>query len=63
MNILYIDCTNSGIAGDMFLAALLELLPNPEDLLNSLCELKNYMKGVRKLEIQLKKVKILVSLD
>jgi hypothetical protein len=57
MNILYIDCINSGISGDMFLAALLELLPNHEELLNILKELKDYLKGVSKLKIKLKKVK------
>ncbi|TXT63249.1 MAG: hypothetical protein BAJALOKI1v1_760005 [Promethearchaeota archaeon] len=41
----------------MFLAALLELLPNSQKLLDSLCDLKGYLKGVSKLKIKMDKVK------
>ncbi|MFX0018236.1 MAG: nickel pincer cofactor biosynthesis protein LarC [Promethearchaeota archaeon] len=57
MKSLYIDASNSGISGDMFLASLLELIPNPKDVIDELIELKNYLKGVKKLEIDLVKVK------
>ncbi len=40
----------------MFLAALLDLLPNPEQILDLLSDLKEYLTGVSKLKIKLKKV-------
>ena len=55
--VLYIDCRNSGISGDMLLAALLELSPDPERILNQLIGLKKYLKGVSKLDIELSKGK------
>ncbi len=57
MKSLYIDASNSGISGDMFLASLLELISNPKNVIDELIELKNYLKGVKKLEIDLVKVK------
>ncbi|MFX1574582.1 MAG: nickel pincer cofactor biosynthesis protein LarC [Promethearchaeota archaeon] len=53
MKILYLDLNNSGISGDMFLAALLGLVPEPYKILEQLKELKEYLPGVSKLEIQL----------
>lgn len=57
MKILYIDTSNSGISGDMFLASLLDIIPNPKELLDELKLIKNYVKGVKKLEIAWEKVK------
>ena len=57
MKVLYIDASNSGISGDIFLASLLSLVPNPEKILGDLIELKNFISGVSKLEIDLKKIK------
>ena len=53
MKILYIDTTNSGISGDMFLAALLSLVPDPESILNELKRLKDFIPDVSKLNIEL----------
>ncbi|MFX1234856.1 MAG: nickel pincer cofactor biosynthesis protein LarC [Promethearchaeota archaeon] len=57
MKVLYIDTSNSGISGDMLLAALLGLISDPKYVLDELKILKNYIKGVKKLEIDLEKVK------
>lgn len=54
---MYIDATDSGISGDMFLASLLELISNPIELIDELKELKNYLKGVKNIDIDLIKVK------
>lgn len=53
MRILYLDLTNSGISGDMFLASLLGLVSNPNEILEELTELRNYLPGVSKLNIKL----------
>lgn len=55
MKILYIDPSNSGISGDMLLASLLGLLEDPEAIIEELIEIQNYIKGVSKLKIELKK--------
>ena len=57
MKVLYIDTSNSGISGDMFLASLLGLVSYPDEILNELRDLKNYFPGVTTLEIELLKVK------
>jgi uncharacterized protein (TIGR00299 family) protein len=53
MKILYIDMLNSGISGDMFLAGLLGLVPNPHRILHELEDLKKYLPDVKKLDIKL----------
>lgn len=53
MKILYIDATNSGISGDMFLTALLGLVPNPENILKELHKLKDFLPDVSKLNLDL----------
>ena len=57
MKSLYIDASNSGISGDMFLAALFELIPNASEILKELQEVKDFLAGVSKLEIELEKIK------
>ena len=57
MKSLYIDAINSGISGDMFLASLLGLNDNPTEVLSDLKELKDYLKDVSKLDIELVEVK------
>ncbi len=57
MKSLYIDASNSGISGDIFLAALFELIPNTSDIIKELQELKDFLAGVSKLEIELEKIK------
>jgi len=57
MKALYIDTSNSGISGDMFLAAILELVPNPTIVIEELKDLKDYLSDVSKLEIELIKIK------
>lgn len=58
MRILYIDLQNSGISGDMLLAALLDLIPEHDKILKDLKKLKNILPGVSKLEIRLCKIEI-----
>ncbi|MFX1309271.1 MAG: nickel pincer cofactor biosynthesis protein LarC [Promethearchaeota archaeon] len=53
MRILHIDLHNSGISGDMFLAGLLGLVPEPNRILLELKELKNYFPDISKLNIEL----------
>ena len=57
MKLLYIDATNSGISGDMFLASLLELVLEPDIVLNELKNLKDYLPDVSKLKIELIRIK------
>ncbi|MHA1491007.1 MAG: nickel pincer cofactor biosynthesis protein LarC [Promethearchaeota archaeon] len=54
MKSLYIDASNSGISGDMFLASLLGLVSESNNILKEIIELKNYLPGVSKLNISLK---------
>ncbi|MFX1312816.1 MAG: nickel pincer cofactor biosynthesis protein LarC [Promethearchaeota archaeon] len=53
MQIIYLDLINSGISGDMLLAALLGLVPEPNKIIDGLKEIKDYLPGVSKLEIEL----------
>ena len=53
MRALYIDLNHSGISGDMFLASLLGLVPEANNILSELEELKSFLPGVSKLEIKL----------
>ncbi|MFX0038476.1 MAG: nickel pincer cofactor biosynthesis protein LarC [Promethearchaeota archaeon] len=53
MRILYIDMLNSGISGDMFLAGLLGLIPEPSAVLHELRDLKNFVPNVKKLNVDL----------
>jgi uncharacterized protein (TIGR00299 family) protein len=53
MKLLYIDATNSGISGDMFLASLLGLIEEPNKILDDLKRLKDYLSGVSKLDLNL----------
>lgn len=57
MKSLYIDATNSGISGDMFLVSLLGLNEDSNEILSDLGELKDYLNGVSDLELELLKVK------
>ncbi len=56
MRILYIDLNSSGISGDMLLAALLGIVPEPENVLKDLRKLKDYLPDVSQLIIELKKI-------
>ena len=57
MRLLYLDLSNSGISGDMFLASLLGLIPEEaKKILDGLTELKNYLPGVSKLTAELIKI-------
>jgi len=53
MRILHTDLQNSGISGDMFLAGLLGLVPEPNQILMELKNLKNSFPDVSKLNIEL----------
>jgi uncharacterized protein (TIGR00299 family) protein len=57
MKSLYIDATNSGISGDMFLVSLLGLNKDPNEILKDLRGLKDYLNGVSDLELEILKVK------
>jgi len=57
MKSIYFDLTNSGISGDMLLASLLGLIPDTTQILTNLKDLKTKLKGVSKLELDLKIVK------
>ncbi|TFG18305.1 MAG: nickel pincer cofactor biosynthesis protein LarC [Promethearchaeota archaeon] len=56
MKILFLDCINSGISGDMLLASLLELVNDPNEILELLISLKKHLDGISELEIELLKV-------
>ena len=53
MKTLYLDLIHSGISGDMFLAGLLGLVPEPSVILNKLMDLKDLLPNVKKLKIEL----------
>ncbi|MFW9819299.1 MAG: nickel pincer cofactor biosynthesis protein LarC [Candidatus Thorarchaeota archaeon] len=53
MKILYLDLIHSGISGDMFLAGLLGLVPEPDFILKKLIDLKEFLPDVKKLKIEL----------
>lgn len=53
MKTLYLDLLYSGISGDMFLAGLLGLVPEPNLILNKLTDLKEFLPNVKKLKIEL----------
>jgi uncharacterized protein (TIGR00299 family) protein len=57
MKSLYIDATNSGISGDMFLVSLLGLNKDPNEIIIDLRELKNYLPGVSDLELEILRTK------
>ncbi len=57
MKSIYFDLTNSGISGDMLLASLLGLIPDPTQIITNLKDLKNKLKGVSELELDLKIVR------
>ena len=57
MKSLFIDATNSGISGDMFLASLLSLCDDSKEILSNLKELTQYLDGVSKLDIKLERIK------
>ncbi|MBY9021427.1 MAG: nickel pincer cofactor biosynthesis protein LarC [Candidatus Lokiarchaeota archaeon] len=57
MKSIYFDLVNSGISGDMLLASFLGLLPDPTNILSNLKDLKNILKGVSKIEVDLTKIK------
>ncbi|MFX1389346.1 MAG: nickel pincer cofactor biosynthesis protein LarC [Promethearchaeota archaeon] len=58
MRLIYIDLQNSGISGDIFLAALLGLVPEYHNILGKLEGLKNIMSDVVKLDIELNKSEV-----
>ncbi len=57
MKSIYFDLTNSGISGDMLLASLLGLIPDSTQIITNLKDLKKNLKGVSKLELDLRIVK------
>ena len=57
MKSLYIDTSNSGISGDMFLSGLLSLLEDPRDILEKLQNLKEYLPDISIFEVKLVQVK------
>ena len=57
MKSLYIDATNSGISGDMFLASLLSLNSDPDKIISDLKDIKDYLTDVFDLDLNLVKVK------
>lgn len=57
MKSLYIDTTNSGISGDMFLSGLMTLLEDPEEILENLRKLKNYLPNISIFDVNLIYVK------
>ncbi|MFW9928449.1 MAG: nickel pincer cofactor biosynthesis protein LarC [Candidatus Thorarchaeota archaeon] len=56
MKILYFDCINSGISGDMLLASLMGLIKNPNEVKEFLIGLKMIINDVSRLEFELMKI-------
>ena len=57
MKTLYIDTSNSGMSGDMFLAGLLGLIENPDELINELNEISKFIPGIINFKVNLAKVR------
>jgi uncharacterized protein (TIGR00299 family) protein len=53
VKVLYIDTSASGISGDMFLAALLELTAKRDQILEELSHIKDYLPDVSYFEVSL----------
>ena len=53
MKTIYLDLLYSGISGDMFLAGLLGLVPEPNVIVEKLIALKDFLPNVKKLKIEL----------
>jgi uncharacterized protein (TIGR00299 family) protein len=56
MKILYFDCINSGLSGDMLLASLMGLIKNPNEVKEFLVDLKKNINDVSRLEFELIKI-------
>jgi hypothetical protein len=55
--VMVIDCQTAGISGDMILAALLDLMPSIEKVVEAMRSVKDYHEGCRTLEIRVDEVK------
>ena len=56
MKTLYIDTSNSGISGDMFLAGLLGLIDNPDEIIDELNEISKFISGIVNFKVNLAKI-------
>ena len=55
--IVVIDCQVAGISGDMILGALIDLGVNADKAIEAMSLAKNYLKGTKSLDIEIKNVK------